>query len=131
MWNFTQNEQRALLFLISTFVIGLGVQLYQKKFQPFPSVSSVSFAQEEPALVVSSSQGETEVSPSFKFDLNHASADELEKIPGIGPALAQRILEWREAHGPFRQIEELLEVKGIGTKTLEKMRPFLYIPQAE
>ena len=46
----------------------------------------------------------------------------LQTLPGIGPALAERIIAYRTEHGPFRTVEELLEVKGIGEATLEKLR---------
>ncbi len=130
MWGFTRNEQRALLFLISTFVVGLGVQFYQRKFQPLPACSSLSLLQEDTAPLVVSEKGQN-ISLSFKYDLNRATMNELEKIPGIGPTLAQRILDWRKGHGPFQQVEDLLKVKGIGAKTLEKIRPFVYIQQVK
>lgn len=56
------------------------------------------------------------------LDLNRATAAELEKLPGIGPTLAARIVNWRETHGPFRSVEDLLSVPGIGPKTLENLR---------
>ncbi len=56
------------------------------------------------------------------LDLNRATAVELEKLPGIGPTLAARIVAWREAHGPFQSVEDLLLVPGIGPKTLEGLR---------
>ncbi len=58
-----------------------------------------------------------------RLDLNRASADELEGLPGIGPKTAERILEDRKAHGPFRKTSDLGRVKGIGPKTLERLRP--------
>ena len=61
-------------------------------------------------------------STSGVINLNHATAEELEALPKIGPALAARIVEWREAHGGFKNIEQLLEVSGIGAKTLEQFR---------
>lgn len=57
------------------------------------------------------------------INLNTAPAAELELLPGIGPALAGRIVDYRDAHGPFRSVDELMNVRGIGPKTLEKLQP--------
>jgi competence protein ComEA len=57
------------------------------------------------------------------INVNKATAAELELLPGIGPALAARIIDYRQARGPFRAIEDLTNVRGIGPKTLEKIRP--------
>jgi competence ComEA-like helix-hairpin-helix protein len=62
---------------------------------------------------------------SGRLDLNAASQSDLESLPGIGPALAERILRQRERTGGFRSLEELLEVRGVGPKTLERIRPFV------
>ena len=59
------------------------------------------------------------------INVNAASASELDELPGIGPALAAAIIEYREEHGPFESAEELMEVYGIGEATLEGMRPYL------
>lgn len=58
------------------------------------------------------------------IDLNTASAAELDLLPGIGPALAARIIEDRAAHGPFRSLDDLDRVSGIGPKTVAKLAPF-------
>jgi competence protein ComEA len=57
------------------------------------------------------------------ININTAAAAELELLPGIGPALAGRIIDYRTANGPFRTVEDLTKVRGIGPKTLEKLRP--------
>jgi len=58
-------------------------------------------------------------------NINLASVAELEKLPGVGPAIAARIVRHRQQHGPFKRIEDLDSVKGIGTKKLEKLRAFI------
>lgn len=64
----------------------------------------------------------TEAGPGV-VDLNRATGAELERLHGIGPALASRILELRGRKGAFRRVEELLEVRGIGPRTLDRLRP--------
>ena len=57
--------------------------------------------------------------------LGAATAAELETLPGVGPATSAAILTWRDEHGGFRSVDDLLEVPGIGEKTLEKLRPLV------
>ena len=59
------------------------------------------------------------------MDLNTASAADLTRLPGIGQVKAEAIVAWREEHGGFSSVEELLEVKGIGEATLEGRRPYV------
>jgi competence protein ComEA len=56
------------------------------------------------------------------INLNTATLDQLESLPGIGPSLGQRILDYRQEHGPFRSVEDLLNVSGIGEKRLADLR---------
>ncbi len=60
-------------------------------------------------------------------NLNTASKDDLVALPGIGPVKAQAILDYRAAHGPFKSIEQLKDVKGIGAKRFEKLKPELTV----
>ena len=62
-----------------------------------------------------------------KIDVNSASVEKLQEVPGIGPATAERIVAWRQEHGPFQRLDELLNVRGIGLKSLEKLRPYLRV----
>ena len=59
------------------------------------------------------------------IDVNRADLGELDLLPGIGPAMGQRIIEYRTVHGPFTTIESLQRVSGIGPRTLEKLRPLV------
>jgi competence ComEA-like helix-hairpin-helix protein len=65
-----------------------------------------------------------------KVDLNQASAAGLLRLSGVGPALADRIVADRLRRGPFPTVESLVRVKGIGPKTLEKLRPFIVVSSA-
>ena len=62
-----------------------------------------------------------------KININRASAEELEALPGIGPVLAARIVAYREEHGPFRSVEDLLRIPGIGPATLERIREMITV----
>ena len=59
--------------------------------------------------------------------LNQATAEELQALPGVGPALSERIITYRQEHGPFGSVEQLAEVKGIGQAKLAKFRDHLKV----
>ncbi|AEH44595.1 competence protein ComEA helix-hairpin-helix repeat protein [Thermodesulfatator indicus DSM 15286] len=61
------------------------------------------------------------------INLNVAGQEELANLPGVGPKIAAAIVEYREKYGPFKSVDELLEIKGIGPKKLEKIRPLVTI----
>lgn len=81
-----------------------------------PEVTAPRTAIEE---TVSTAQESTEISVSYPIDLNTATMGELMRLPGIGEIYAQRILDYRSAHGNFTRVEDLLNVEGIGEKRLE------------
>ncbi len=60
--------------------------------------------------------------PLATLDLNSATAEALESLPGVGPVVARRIVEYRSSHGGFRRVEDLLQVKGVGPRLLERLR---------
>jgi len=64
---------------------------------------------------------------SGKVNINTASKDELEDLPGIGAVKAQSIINYREQHGPFQRVEDLLEVSGIGDKTLAEIKELITV----
>ncbi len=65
--------------------------------------------------------------PMATVNLNTATAAELETLPGIGPKVALRIVDYRKAKGPFKKIEELMNVQGIGEKAFLRIRPQLTV----
>jgi competence protein ComEA len=65
--------------------------------------------------------------PSGKLDLNRASAEDFESLPGIGPVLAERIVEYRQSKGSFRTVADLRMVKGIGKKKFERVRTLVSV----
>lgn len=65
--------------------------------------------------------------PWGKLDLNRATAEELESLPGVGPVLAERILAYRQETGDFGSVEELLQVNGIGQARLEGLRDYVMV----
>ena len=65
--------------------------------------------------------------PAEPLDLNTATVEQLERLPGIGPSTAKAIVRFREKSGPFRRVEDLLAIRGITKKKLEKIRPLVTV----
>ena len=115
MVRFTKEEKIILLFLLTALFVGTGV-LYYKKLNPATSLP-LQFIDFD----------ERKIEEPGEINLNKATAEELVKIKGIGPVLAGRIISYREKYGPFRKIEDIKEIKGIGDKTFEKIRKGLVL----
>ena len=125
--NFTPQEIKALIFLLTALLIGSGITLYKRTHPQFapelvveknnPSVDggqrSADWSREQPI--------------QKKININHATSAELELLPGLGPKLSQRIVEYREANGVFRKLEDLMQVPGIGPKTWEQIKEHITV----
>ncbi len=96
---------------------GKGLRIDTEK-TPLGASTPVAVAAEAP---------EEEALPVVRLDLNTASRDALIELPGIGPATADRILAWRQANGPFKTVDQLNDVPGIGARTLERLRGLVVV----
>ena len=68
--------------------------------------------------------------PTGKVNINTATAAQLTELPGVGEKLAARIVEFRQKQGPFKSTQELMNVKGIGEKNLQKLQQYLTVSDA-
>jgi len=70
--------------------------------------------------------GEKKPAPQ-PLNLNTATPAQLQQLPGVGPAIARAIIDYRTAHGPFRRVEELLIIRGISRARLRRLRPYIRV----
>jgi len=150
---FTPDELKALALLCALVAVGAGLSLLEARHPkilaltlgdslalgaapaapdlPPPVSETPQNATPETLAVRPTAPGATPEKTSFgldgRLDLNRASADELEGLPGIGPKTAQRIVDDRRTRGPFRKPSDLTQVKGIGVKTLARLLPHVTV----
>jgi competence ComEA-like helix-hairpin-helix protein len=72
----------------------------------------------------------TKKPPLKPININTANSEELQQVPGIGPATADKILQMRKSYGAFKSVDDLLSIRGIGKKRLEKMRRYLTVSKS-
>lgn len=117
------TEKAAIATLNQATLLSDGVQIHMPAEGEAPPPAP-------PPVAPSDSGGEFNTASTGSDSLvriNSADASTLETLPGIGPAFAERIIEYRTANGPFASIEQLKEVKGIGDKLIEKIRDQIVI----
>jgi len=90
------------------------------------TISGVAFAAADQQST-SAKQNKTTVTAAAPVNINTASSTDLEKLPGVGPAMAQRIVEYRQKNSGFKKIEDLMQVKGIGEKKFLRLKPLVTI----
>lgn len=110
---FTRDERIVIVFLTASIVLGSLVVAARRVYPDLGSELGGSVAASDTALKCEAVR---------KIVLNGACAEELELLPGVGPKRAASIIELREELGGFRTFEDLLEVRGIGPKTLDRIR---------
>ncbi len=151
---FTQNEAGVIVFLAAALLAGGVIQTLRsseadtshrsagrdvrtalaaqdsvfaaRSTQPAAEPSSNSGSDTTPlSSDAAGMQGSTQ--PSARIDINRAAEIDLQRLPGIGPATAGKIVAYRGEHGPFERIEDVMRVKSIGPKKFEKIRQFIKV----
>lgn len=141
-YGFTESEARAVVLIVSAAVIGavLGQsgtegdrRSFADEYRHMDSLFAVQAEKGTEAVLGHQQTVVSDTSPSFSrtasnlIDINTASAVELDELPGIGPVIAQRIVDYRTKYGPFRNLDDLIKVKSIGNKKFQQIEPYICI----
>jgi len=141
MIELSRDEKRLVLFLCFFLLAGAALNLVRAAFPGLarsmgfaPGKEEIVFRNMSPAdslelaLLIERSKAGVEREPvQFPLDLNKAGPGDLELLPGIGMVKAGEIVRLRDSLGVFKDVDELASVKGIGPKTLEKLRPYVVV----
>ena len=106
-------QERGLILLIGLAVLTSGFLVFTDLPESVAALSHDAIRLEEVVVLI------PRFVESAPIDINRATLDDLISLPGIGPALAQRIIDYRSEHGPFQSVDELERVSGIGPLTIE------------
>lgn len=112
MLNLTRQERLALLFVAALLILGAVINHSLKKNPAWLKTLEIKEATSKPLIV----------------DINSAREEDLKALPGIGPVIAASIVSYRSLNGPFKTIDDLAKIKGIGPKKLSRMREYLSCP---
>ena len=117
MW-LTERERVTMAVLGLLALTGLGVKLWMERPKPITI---------EPGPHPDYAAWDAQLHAARLINLNHASIDELARLPEIGPATAQRIVEYRTAHGAFGDAADIQSVSGIGPKTFDAIKDYITV----
>lgn len=153
---FTKQEKLFIIFLLGGILFGSGVKIYRVYYGSGAEANSnrekleqtEAKIAEKSALIDSllvedvkneipskkenpgnskSDKPKENLLAKASININTAQLEDLISLPYIGPVLAQRIIDYRSEHGPFRTLDEIREVKGIGIKKLNSIKPYIFI----
>lgn len=129
-----------ILGLLASFTLGFFVGSEQLASAGRTAVTVEAEAKPEPQSIPEEAPEDSQEEPEHAagaaasgepLDLNCATLEELETLPGIGPELAQRILDYREAYGPFLTTDQIMEVSGIGEKRYEALKERITVEEQD
>lgn len=143
-FGFTRNELTAVVVLSTLFLVGSVLKRSMPDRTTPPVHRSFSYAALDSQFLALAqappdtatvrprrAAGKSAAMPApASIDVNSATGEEFQKLPGIGPAIASRIIAYRNEHGRFDGIDDLGDVKGIGPRTLERIRRYLVVRDA-
>ena len=115
-----------LLLLAGTMGVLSFAGLWQGPSQPTQSEASLAGQASASMARVQEPRPRT-VADVGRVDINHGSVEELQRLPGIGPVLAERVIQYRREHGKFGSIRDIQNVKGIGEKRFAQLEPHIHI----
>lgn len=130
---FTKNEQKVFLFLSIVLLSGVAIKIYKtyvipQDVQRFDySASDSVFNERSRVLNDDTAMASSQAAVLKKININTATKTELMTLPGIGEATAERIMLYREEKGPFKKINDMRKVKGIGEKKFDKLKSHIEV----
>lgn len=120
MLGLTRQEKIILIFLTLSFVVGLGINIYKKSHQGLK-------LDVQPYINVLRENSDRFIKQQRYVNINSFDVDRLIRLPGVGRKLAERIVQYRKAHGPFKNKEELMKIKGIGEKKFNNIKDLIIL----
>lgn len=148
----TTAEATALLFVAAVLLVGFAAQHLQAPDAPVGADHYAALHEElaarstplaadttdadstdstQVAVAEPTTRSRSTKAGPVRMNLNTASERLLQRLPRIGPKMAERIVAYREAHGPFARPSHVVRVRGIGPKTFEQMEPYLFVDEAD
>ena len=115
------------IVLVLTLLFAAGTLWWFHSSQPQEGITLVTVSEERQEASPMEEPEAPGMLTGEVLDLNTASLSDFTRLPGIGETKAQAILDWRQTYGPFRAVEDLLSVEGIGEGTLENLRPYITV----
>ena len=109
---FQTGERKIIIFIVMILALGTGLNYIKKQIPQAERFLAITEAPQKLLAVP-------------KIDINNADEQTLCSLPGIGPAISRRIIEYRNKNGSFKSPQDIINVKGIGKKKLAKMLPYL------